>query len=134
MISVVLFSYSEILESMLVDYADTKMVSLDDYSDTAPKSKSIVGNGIATFLLHVAQCIIFNKTNRVKTVLISDASLTSFYSRLGFKVIEDFATSTNVEEARRRFHYETRIFKAYQKKNYSLTVFTHHPTTCYISS
>ena len=39
------------------------------------------------------------------------------YSRLGFKVIEDFATSTNFEEARRKFHYETGKFKADQKKN-----------------
>ena len=35
MISVVVFSYSETLESMLVDYAATEMGSLDDYSDAA---------------------------------------------------------------------------------------------------
>ena len=60
MISVVVFSYSETLESMLVVYAATEMGYLDDYSDAAPKGKSIRGNGITTFLLHVSQCIIFN--------------------------------------------------------------------------
>ena len=41
MISVVLFSYSETLESILVDYADTEMGSLDDYLDAAPQGKSM---------------------------------------------------------------------------------------------
>ena len=99
MISVVVFSYSETLESMLVDYAVIKMVFLDDYSYAAPQSKSIRGNSITTFILHVAQCIISNKKNRVKTTLIPNASLKSFYSRLGFKVIKDFACSPNFEEA-----------------------------------
>ena len=36
MISVVLFSYSKTLKSMLVDYAATEMGSLDDYLDAAP--------------------------------------------------------------------------------------------------
>ena len=75
MIPVVAFSYSETLESILVEYAATEMVPLDDYLDAAPKGKSIRGYGITTFLLHFAQCIIFNQTNRVKTTLISDASL-----------------------------------------------------------
>ena len=75
MISVVVFSYSETLESMLVEYAATEMGSLDDYSDVAPKDKIIRGNGITTFLLHVAQCIIYNQINRVKTALIADVSL-----------------------------------------------------------
>ena len=87
---------------------------LDDYLDADPNHKSIRGNGITTFLLHVAQCIIFNQTNRVKKILIADALLRSFYSRLGFKVIKDFATSANFEEARRRFHYEIGKYKAYQ--------------------
>ena len=60
---------------MLVEYAVTEMGFLDDYSDADPQGKSMRGNGITTFLMHVAQCIIFNKTNRVKTTLISDASL-----------------------------------------------------------
>ena len=104
MISVAAFSYSETLESMLVDYAATEMGSLDDYSDAAPKGKSIRENGITTFLLHFAQCIIFNQTNYFKTTLIADASFKSFYSRLGFKVIKDFANSPNFEETRKQFH------------------------------
>ena len=71
---------------------------------------------VLQFVLHIAQCIIFNQTNRVKTTLISDASLKSFYSRLGFKVIKDFATSTNFEDARKRFHYESGKSKADQEK------------------
>ena len=54
MISVVVFSYSETLESMLVYHAVTEMGSLDDYSDASPKGKSIRGNGITTFILHVS--------------------------------------------------------------------------------
>ena len=60
MISVVVFSYSETLESMLVDYADTEMGSLHDYLDAAPQGKRMRVNGNTTFILHVAQCIIFN--------------------------------------------------------------------------
>ena len=66
---------------MLVDHAAIEKGSLDDYSDAAPKGKRIRGNGITTFILHVAQCIIFNQKMRVKTTLIADASLKSFYSR-----------------------------------------------------
>ena len=106
MISVVVFSYSETLKSMLVEYAATEMDFLDDYSDADPNHKSIRGNDITTFLFHVSQCILFNLKNCVKTILIYDASLKSFYSRLGFTVIKDFATSTNFEAARSRFHYE----------------------------
>ena len=116
MISVVVFSYSETLESMLVDYAVTEMGSLDDYSDADPQGKSMRGNGITTFLLHVTQCIIFNQTNCVETTLIADASLKSFYSRLGFKVIKDFANSPNFEEACKRFHYESGKSKEDHKK------------------
>ena len=104
MISVVVFSYSETLESMLVEYAATEVCFFDDYLDADPNHKSIRGNGITTFLLHVAQCIIFNQTNRVKTIHISDALLKSFYSRLGFKFIKYFATSTNFEEDCKRFN------------------------------
>ena len=96
------------------------MGSLDDYSDAAPQGKIMRGNSITTFLLHVSQFIIFNQTNRVKTTLIAKAQLKSFYSRLGFKVIKDFATSTNFEEARSQFHYETGKSKAYQKKTIGL--------------
>ena len=65
MTSVVVFSYSETLESMLAEYAATEIGSLDDYSDSAPKGKIIRENSITTFLLHVAQCIISNQPNRV---------------------------------------------------------------------
>ena len=80
---------------------------LDDYSDAYQNHKSIRGNGITTFLFYVAQCIIFNLTNRVKTILIANASLKKFYSRLGLSVIKDFGTSTTFEAACRRFHYYT---------------------------
>ena len=55
MISVVVFSYSETLESMLVDYAVTEMGSLDDYLDALPQGRSMGGNGITTFILHLSQ-------------------------------------------------------------------------------
>ena len=84
---------------MLVEYADTEMGFLDYFSDADPYHKSIRGNGITTFLFHIAQCIIFNLTDHVKTILISNASLKSFYSRLVFMVIKDFATYTTFEAA-----------------------------------
>ena len=56
MISVLVFSYSETLKSMLVEYADTEMGFLNDYSDDDPNHKSIRGNGFTTFHLHVSQC------------------------------------------------------------------------------
>ena len=104
MISVVVFSYSETLKSMLVAYAATEMGFLDDYSDVDPDQKSIRGDGITTFIFHVAQCILLHLTNFVKTILISNASLKSFYSRLGFTVIKYFVTSTTFEAAHSRFH------------------------------
>ena len=105
---------------MLVEYAATEMGFLDGYSDADPIHKIIRGNGITKFLFHVAQFIIFNLANRIKTILIANASLKSFYSRLGFKVIKDFATSTNFVEDRRRFHYETGKYKADQTKTIGL--------------
>ena len=57
MISVFLFNYSNTLQIMLVEYAVTEMGCFDDYSDAAPRAKSMRGNGINTFLLHVTQCI-----------------------------------------------------------------------------
>ena len=100
---------------MLVEYAATEMGFLDDYSDTDPNHKSIRGNGITTFLFHVSQCILFCLTNYVKTIIIANASLKWFYSRLVFTVIKDFVTSTTFEAARRQFHYETGKSKADQK-------------------
>ena len=93
---------------------------LDCYYDDDPNHKSIRGNGITTFLLHVSQCIIFNQTNCVKTILIANASLKLFYSRLVFTVIKDFATSTTFEAARSRFHYEKGKCKAEQKQTIGL--------------
>ena len=81
MISVVVFSYSETLKSMLIEYAASEMGFLDYYSDADPNHKSIRGNGITTFLFHVAQCILFNLANHVKTILIANVSLKTFYSR-----------------------------------------------------
>ena len=101
---------------MLIEYAATEMGFLDYYSDADPNHKSIRGNGITTFFFHVDQCIIFNLTNHVKTILIANVSLKKFYSRLVFTVIKDFVTSTNFEAARRQFHYETGKSKADQKK------------------
>ena len=62
----------------------------------------------------------FLSKNCVKTVLIASAPLKSFYSRLGFTVIKDFATSTNFEVARSRFHYEKGKSKAEKKQNIGL--------------
>ena len=78
------------------------------------------GNGITTFIFHVAQCILFRLKNCVKTILIANASLKSFYSRLCFTVIKDFLTSTNFEATRSRFHYEKGKSKAEQKQTIGL--------------
>ena len=51
---------------MLVEYVATEMGFIDDYLD----HKSIRGNGITTFLLQVAQCIIFNKEIALKQYLL----------------------------------------------------------------
>ena len=54
MISVVVFSYSETLKTMSIEYAATEMGFLDDYSDADTNLKIIRGNGITTFLFHAA--------------------------------------------------------------------------------
>ena len=105
---------------MLIKYTATEMGFLDDYSDADPNHKIIRGNGITTFIFHVAQCIIFCLTDYVKTILIANVSLKTFYSRLGFTVTNDFVTSTNFEAARSRFHYETGKSKSDQKKTIGL--------------
>ena len=133
MIPVVVVFYSNTLKSMLVYYAVTEMGCFDDYLDADPRAKTMRGNGITNFLLHIAQCINFRQTNIVTETLIVEASLKSFYSGLGFKVIKDFATSPHFEEARNLFNYESVKFKALQKMNW-LTMSSIHPTTCYNSS
>ena len=109
---------------MLVEYAATEMVFLDDYSDTDPNHKSIRGNGITTFLFHVDHCIIFILKNHVKTILIANVSLKTFYSRLGFTVTKYFVTSATFEAARSQFHYEKGKSKAEQKQKMAYSVYT----------
>ena len=46
-------------------------------------------------------------SHQVKTILIANVSLKTFYSSLGFFFIKDFATSTKFEVACRQFHYDT---------------------------
>ena len=62
----------------------------------------------------------FQSKNHVKTRLITNVSLKTFYSRLGFTVIKYFLTSTTFEVDRRQFHYDTEKSKAYQKKTIGL--------------
>ena len=93
---------------------------LDDYYDADPNHNRIRGNGITKFLFHVAQCIISNLTNHVKTILIANVLLKTFYSRLGFTVIKDFMNSNTFEAAHRRFHYKIGKYKADQKKTIGL--------------
>ena len=73
---------------MLVDYTVTDMGCFDDYSDDAPHAKTMRENGIISFILHVAQCIIVNKTNFFTEILTAKSWLKLLYSRLGFKVIK----------------------------------------------
>ena len=96
------------------------MVCFNDYSDAAQRAKTMRVNGITKFILHVAQCITFCQENIVTTTLIAKESLKSFYSRLGFKVFFDLATSTHLEEARNRFNYESGKSKVLQKKTIGL--------------
>ena len=60
-ISVVMFFYSNKLQSMLVDYAVTEMGCSDNYSDADPCAKNTRGNCISTFLLHISQYITYVK-------------------------------------------------------------------------
>ena len=52
--------------------------------------------------------------------IVANASLKSFYSRLGFTVIKYLVTSTTFEAACSRFHYETGKSKANQTKTIGL--------------
>ena len=110
---------------MLVDYSVTDMGCFYDYSDAATCSKTIRGNGITTFIFHVAQCITLLQTKIVTETLITKALLKPLYSRLGFKVIKDFSTSPHFKEARKRFNYEPGKYKALQEKTIGLQ---YHPT------
>ena len=126
MISVVVFYYSNKLQSVLVDYSVTYMGCFDDYSDATLRFKTMRGNGITTFLLHFSQCITFNQTQFGTETLIAEAQFNTSYSRLGFKVIKDFATSTNFKEACKRFNYESGKSKEFQKQTILLQ--------CYITT
>ena len=55
---------------MLVDYAVTDIDCFDDNSDAAPQSRTIMGNGITAFILHGAQCITFNQTIFLGTIIV----------------------------------------------------------------
>ena len=122
MISVVVSFYSNTLKIMLVDYSVQDMGWFDDYSYAAPRAKTMRGNGISTFLLHVSQCITLHKKKIVTETLISEVFLKSFYSRLGFKVIKYFATSPNFEEARKWFNYGSGKSRALQKQKLAYNV------------
>ena len=104
---------------MLVDYAVKYMGCYDDSSDSAPRDKTMRVNVITTFLLHVAKFITFNK-KLVTATLFDKARLKSLYSRLGFKVIKDFATYHHLEKARKQFHYELGKSKELQKQTIGL--------------
>ena len=69
-----------------------------------------------------ARCPIYHfQSNEVLTAtIIAEDWLKSLYSRLYFKVIKDFATSPNFEEARERFHYESGKSKKRQKQTIGL--------------
>ena len=56
----------------------------------------------------------------VTATIIAKAFLKSFYSRLGFKVIKYFGTSTNFEVARKRFHCDSGKSRVFQKQKIGL--------------
>ena len=85
----------------------TEIGCFDNYSDAAPRAKTTRGNCITTFSLHVSQCITFHHNLFLTETLIAKASLKSFYSRLGFKVIKVFATSPNFENYCKKFHFKS---------------------------
>ena len=60
---------------MLVDYKVKDIGCFDDYSNAAPRAKTMRGNGINTFFLHADQCITFNQTKFVTATLITQARL-----------------------------------------------------------
>jgi hypothetical protein len=106
MVSVVVFLTCNKLQSMMVDYAVTEFVCFDDYLDASPLVKTMRGTGFTVFILHIAQCMAFHKSKWLNTTLVAEFKLKSFYSKLRFKVIKDFAQSPIMEVARPRFHFE----------------------------
>ena len=92
---------------MLGGYSVTYMGCFEYYLEATPRAKTMRGNGITTFRLHVAQCTNFRQKHIVTATLIVKASLKSFYSRLGFKVIMHFATYPHFKEAHKQFNYES---------------------------
>ena len=116
MISVVVFFYSNTLQSMCMDYAGIEMVCFDDYSDAATHAKTMRGNGITTFFFAFYPMYHFQLHRIVTATLITEASLKLLYSRLGFKVIKYFATSPNFEKSFKQFNYKSGISKQLQKK------------------
>ena len=122
MISVVVFSSSEKLQSMLVGYAVIEMVCFDDSLYAAPHSKTMRGDCITLFLLHIYRFIIVNKTRFVTETLVAKDWLNSLYSRLGFKVIKDFVIYPNLEEACEQFHYESGKERKWRNKKLAYNV------------
>ena len=98
-----------------MDYAVTEMGCFDDYLDGPPRAKIMRGNGITTFIFQVSQCITFRQTNIDTATIIVKASLKSFYSSLGFKVIKKIARSPNFLEACKQFNYVSGKSKASKK-------------------
>ena len=60
------------------------------------------------------------ETKKNTATLTAEESLKSLYSRLGFKVIRDFLTSTNFEKFHKLFSYNSGKFKAFQKQTIGL--------------
>ena len=108
LVSVVVFStiHNPKFKSMTIDYAVTEFGCFDHYSDASPVANTMRGNGITVFLLHVAQCIVFEKSKIKAATLVANIHLKGYYSKLGFKVIKDFDTLESMKIARERFHYE----------------------------
>ena len=105
---------------MLVSLSVTYMCCFVNYSDAAPHAKTMGLNGITNFILNVSKCITFNQTKILTETLITEAWLKSFYSRLGFKFIEDFVTYPKLEEACEIFHYKSGKPKEFQKQTIGL--------------
>ena len=70
MISVVVFSSSKQIQSMLVGYAVNDMGFFGDYSGAAPLPRTMKGNGITTFLFHVANVSLSIKRNLLQQHLL----------------------------------------------------------------